>query len=137
MTEVVEAKAKAREKRYPLESVKNGYVKLRRLTHGEANERNDKVLTFVPPDPDDPNSEGTTHISTQRARQHDFALCIVEHNLGTGGVLYDFKRPADVDALDQDIGDEVGNLVQEHNEPIDMKEESDSGNSERSSTPTT
>lgn len=137
MTEVVEAAAKPHEKRYPLKSVKNGYVKLRRLTHGEANERNDKVLTFVPPTPDDPDSEGTTHISTQRARQHDFALCIVDHNLGTKGVLYNFKHPADVDALDQDIGDEVGDLIQEHNAPIDIVKENDSGNSERSSTPTT
>lgn len=118
---IVEAAAKAHEKKYDLESVAGGWVKLRRLTHGEANERNDKVLTFVPPDPSDPEAEGVTRISTQRARQHDFALCVVDHNLGRGGVLYNFEAGVDVDALDQAIGDEVGELIQKHNEPIDME----------------
>lgn len=115
-TKLVEATARPSEQKYPLTSLDGGWVLLRRLTHGEANERLDKVITFVP---GKDGEEDRTLISTTRARHHDFAACVVDHNLGIDGRKADFRKSDDVDALDQAWGDEIHELITKHNDAFD------------------
>ena len=51
---------------------------------------------------------------------HDFAYCIVDHNLGTkDGQPLDFHNPLHVQALDPKVGIEIDRILSELNEPED------------------
>ncbi len=120
---LVEAGAQPRETTKQLETVEGGWIKIRRLTHGESTERLDSILTFQPDQSG--GDEGKTFVSTTRQRQHDFAACILDHNIGIGGTKVNFKDPKQISALDSGIGDEIDGLIQAHNEPLEPGDEED------------
>ena len=125
--ELVEAGFKPREKRYDLESLEGGWIRLRRMDHGHANELTDIRLSFVQEEKAEGGGKAT--ISTKAGRQFSFEHAVVDHNLSSGGKKCDFKNPKDVDALDPVCGDEIANLIEQHQELV---EEADLPNSEAS-----
>lgn len=101
---------------YPLETVPEGFVELRRLSHGEMNELTDVRLAFT----QDEHGEGEAKISTQKGRDFQFANSIVDHNLADStGAKYDFRQSASVADLDPELGDEIAALIDAHQATID------------------
>jgi len=115
--QVVEARHRPNKKVFQLETVVNGFVELRRLNHGESNELSDQRLAFYASQEDD--SQGKASIQTKIGRQYSFKKCIIGHNLGHGGKLFDFSKRRDVDDLDPVIGDEIAGLIEAHNETLE------------------
>ena len=126
MTDLVEAGFKPREKRYDLEMIEGGWVKLRRMSHGSANELTDVRLSF---ESGKGKGQAKARLSTVTGRQFQFEKAVVDHNLGDNGRKYNFSKPEDVDALDPSIGDEIAQLIDDHQ---DLVEDDDIPNSEAS-----
>ena len=127
---VVEAGFKPREKRYDLDTVEDGWVKLRRMSHGSANELTDIRLSFVQDESTGKGKgKGKAKISTVTGRQYQFDKAVVDHNLGHDGKPYDFAKPEDVNDLDPTIGDEIAELIDDHQ---DLVKDDDIPNSEAS-----
>ena len=113
MGDIVSAKFKPKQKKYELESAPGGWVSIRRMNHGEATERFDTIVAFQA----GPTS-GTSvrSLSQWRARLFDFEHCIVDHNLGDAetGLKFDFSKPQDVADLEEEIGDEIQRIINQH-----------------------
>lgn len=114
--QIVEAGHRPSRKIFPLETVKEGYVELRRLSHGESNELSDQRLAFYASEED---GQGKASIQTKVGRHFSFKKCIVDHNLGAGGKRFNFDKRRDVDDLDPVIGDEIAGLIEKHNETLE------------------
>lgn len=132
--ELVNAKARPREETYNLECLPGAWVTIKRFNHGERIDRLGKILVMGMVDPDDPDSSPEARINHRAARLHDFSKAIVDHNLGDGGKKYDFKKPDHVFDIDGTVGDEIDDLIQQHQEVIPDVEVP---KSEKNSTPST
>lgn len=99
----------------------DGYVTLRRMSHGEQLRRQDKSSRMSM------NSrkrgrqakvDDRMFIDTfiENLRHLDFALCIIDHNLEhSDGTRFDFKKKAEFDRLPPKIGEEIGEIIDEFN----------------------
>jgi len=119
MTQYVNATAKLAEKRFPLESVDGGWVKVRRMDHGESTERLDIALTFETNQEtiDSKNPGALTRVATRATRHFEFEACVVDHNLGNpNGDQLDFSDSKQVDSLEPAVGDEIATLIREFND---------------------
>ncbi len=120
MGDLVEASFKPREQDFPLESVKGGWVKLRRLNHGDSNELAGLRVAFtLRGEDEDKEASASARTTIKLSRHYSFSRMIVDHNLAKSGKKYDFKKRRDVDDLDPVIGDEIANLIDEHNETLE------------------
>ncbi len=120
MGDIVEAGFKPREKTYDLDSIKGGWVKLRRMNHGESNELAGLRVAFtIKGENEDEDAAASARTTIKLSRHYSFNTVILDHNLGTNGKLYNFKKRADVDGLDPVIGDEVATLIDNHNESLE------------------
>lgn len=122
---LVDASARPSEKTYYLKSLPNAWILLRRFDHGQMIDRMGKVLVAGMTRDDDGqmNEGGDIHIDHRAQRIHDFAKAIVDHNLGDkDGKKYSFKNPQHVFAIDPTIGDEINDLIGEHQEVLPDKE---------------
>ena len=130
MAELVNAQARPSEELYELTSIPGGWIRVRRFDHGERIDRLGKVLVMGIND----DESGSATINHRAARLHDFKNAIVDHNLSDAkGRKYDFSKPDDVFAIDASIGDEIDDLVGQHQEVIPPEEIPNSeGNSEDS-----
>lgn len=103
--------------RYELKSVPEGYVVIRRLTHGEKAERqalNNKMTMKATRGKRDVDSEIT--IFNAKVDMYNFAHCIVEHNLEDEHErLLDFTNPADVNKIDGKITEEISTYIDREN----------------------
>lgn len=115
MAELVNAKARIIEQTYQLKSLPGGWVKVRRFTHGERKARLDHILSYHSGGEDE---GGMAKISQAIGAQYDFEHAIVDHNLGDGDRKYDFTKKADVWALDPEVGDEITDIINVHQEVI-------------------
>lgn len=114
---LVNAEARSSVERYPLTSIEGGWIKVRRFDHGERIDRLGKILVMGISDDD--KGTGSATINHRAARLHDFEKAIVDHNLGTkDGRKYNFSKTEDVFGLDPTIGDEIDDLIGEHQEAI-------------------
>lgn len=106
----VEVKASRNEKKYNLETVKGGWIVVVKMDHGQSLARLDDILLI------ELREDGSRagRASNVKGRHFDFEHCISDHNLQLAGVPCDFRDPADVDALDEDIGDEIQNWINIH-----------------------
>lgn len=120
MGDIVEAGYQPREQIYDLETIEGGWVKLRRMDHGESNELSGLRVAFqLKGDNEDEDAAASARTTIKLSRHYSFGKVILDHNLGTKGKLYDFKKRRDVDNLDPVIGDEVANLIDKHNETLE------------------
>lgn len=120
MGELVEAGFQPREKTYDLESVEGGWVKLRRMNHGESNELAGLRVAFtIKGENEDEDSAASARTTIKLSRHYSFGKVILDHNLATKGRQYNFSKRADVDGLDPVIGDEVATLIDKHNESLE------------------
>lgn len=119
---LVNAEARPSEKLYELKSLPGAWVLLRRFDHGQMIDRMGKILVAGMPTQDDDgqmNQSGDIHIDHRAQRIHDFSKAIVDHNLGDAkGRKYSFKNPQHVFAIDPTVGDEINDLIGEHQEVI-------------------
>jgi hypothetical protein len=120
---LVEAGFQPREQEFPLDTVEGGWVRLRRMNHGESNELAGLRVAFQirgndGEDEDDPRS-ASARTTIKLSRHYSFARVILDHNLGAKGKQLDFKKRRDVDNLDPVIGDEIANLIDKHNETLE------------------
>lgn len=114
---IVNAEARPSVETYTLDSIEDGWIKVRRFDHGERIDRLGKILVMGISDDD--SGTGSATINHRAARLHDFDKAIVDHNLGTkDGRKYNFKKPEDVYGLDPTIGDEIDDIIGTHQEAI-------------------
>lgn len=122
--------------RYELKSVEGGYIMARPLPYGMVLERRDKGTKMSMEqeiqrgkrnrsrnqnEPEVQKIELET-LSSWTA-QHDFAYCIVDHNLTDAkNVKLDFASPMAIKALDPRIGGEIERILLELNEPEEDEE---------------
>jgi hypothetical protein len=103
--------------RYELKSVPEGYVVIRRLTHGEKSERqmfNNKLTMKATRGRRDVDSEITLY--NAKVDMFNFAHCITEHNLqDADDRLLDFTNPTDVNKIDGKITEEISTYIDKEN----------------------
>lgn len=110
--------------REELKSLPGGFVVIRQMTYGEKIMRSGmsgamKLLK------DNKQSDyvGEMSMETQKITLWDFANLIVEHNLeDIDGRALNFKIEGDVRKLTSKIGEEVGSLIDKHNNFEDIDE---------------
>lgn len=113
--ELVDVGFRPREHIYDLEEMPGAWVELRRLDHGQSNELTDVRLAFVAGEDEE---EGQARLRSKSGRHFQFSRCIVAHNLSVKGQKLDFKKRRDVDRIDPVVGDEIANLIDEHNSAL-------------------
>ena len=110
--------------RYPLKSLPEGFVIIRRLTHGEKAERqmlNNKMTMKATRGKRDVDSE--VAIFNAKVDMYNFTHCIVEHNLqDVDDRLLDFTNPADVNKIDGKVTEEIANYIDKENNFEDDEE---------------
>ena len=115
---LVNAEARSSVETYQLESIEDGWIKVRRFDHGERIDRLGKILVMGISE-DAEEGTGSATINHRAARLHDFEKAIVDHNLGAkDGRKYNFHKSEDVFALDPTIGDEIDDIIGTHQEAI-------------------
>ena len=100
--------------RFDLKSCPDGWVELRRMTHGQRLHRQDIAMSM--------NMEANQRTKTAsmnvtpaqtRVAQFELKTCVVDHNLeDEGGRKLNFGNPADCDQLDGRIGEEIGSYIE-------------------------
>lgn len=121
-TGMVEGKAVRVQERYDVPGFPGAWVELRRWTHGESTRRTDQSMSLVVQQGSD---RPEVVVSTQKSRQFDFRVCIVDHNISFDGKKADFKNPATVDGLDPVLGEAIATLISNHNTVVDDIPKSD------------
>ncbi len=106
----------------PLKTLPEGYVIVRRMTYGEDLARSAKATKLLVgtdsggkgKSKDD--FQGQIDIQTEALALWDFANLVVEHNCedATGRTL-NFKNINDVKILDKNIGQEIGQIIDDFN----------------------
>jgi hypothetical protein len=87
----------------------------------QGSRRNNRRKSINQNEPETQKIELTT-LSAWMAN-HDFAYCIVDHNLATkDGQKLDFHNPLHVQALDPKVGIEIDRILSELNEPEEDEE---------------
>lgn len=121
---LVNAEVKPSEKTYQLKSVDGGWVTIKRFDHGEMVDRLGKILVMgFNKQAMEEADRGEGRMDHRAARIHDFGKAITDHNLGDKeGKKLNFKNPPDVFKLDPSVGDEINELIGEHQDAIPDKE---------------
>ncbi len=120
MGDLVEASFKPREEQFDLESIEGGWVKLRRLNHGDSNELAGLRVAFtLKGEDEDRDASASARTTIKLSRHYSFSRMVVDHNLAKSGKKYNFEKRRDVDDLDPVIGDEIANLIDKHNETLE------------------
>lgn len=128
---LVVATFKPRVKTYELKSIKGGWVTLQRLSYGARLQRlqlASTLRTSIKPGgreatEDIPAEIASALVETTRL---DFKFCVVDHCLANQvGRKLDFAKPSDIEGLDPAVGDEIAQLIDDHNGVLD---EADQGN---------
>lgn len=107
--------------RFELKSCPGGYVVIRRLSYGKKLERQEITMQMrMFQEEARRGGKGTSSMDismmARKVAEFDFKNCVAEHNLeDDGGVTLNFSEPHYVHMLDGNIGDEVGNLINEVN----------------------
>jgi hypothetical protein len=107
----------------PLTSLPEGYVIVRRMNYGEKLLRSNMAAKFLMGGTSKDDVQGELSMQTEEVAYWDFANLVVEHNLeDTDGRVLNFKIKADVKKLDGAIGDEIGRIIDEFQEPEKTEE---------------
>lgn len=117
--------------RFELESLKGGFVVLRRLTYGQKMFRRSllskaRMETGAAGNRADRRAQAKQsftaelELMNEKVTLFEFQNCIVEHNLeyldAAGEIkLLDFHRPEDVKKLDGRVGEEIDELITDYN----------------------
>jgi hypothetical protein len=101
-----------------------GFVELRKLAYGQILERRDMSAKIAIEGLGDTRTRTeaddikvTTEMIQRAVTEFEFKNCIVTHNLeDEHGTLLNFSNPANVHALDPQVGQEVSELIDEMNQ---------------------
>jgi hypothetical protein len=110
--------------REELKSLPEGYVVIRQMTYGEKIMRSGMTGAMkLLKENKQSDYVGELSMETQKITLWDFANLIVEHNLeDVDGRTLNFKVEQDVRKLTSRIGEEVGTLIDKHNNFEDIEE---------------
>lgn len=112
----------------------DGYVKIKRMSHGEKMERrafSSKMMMEA--DQRSKSMRGEIDLFNEQAELYDFAHCIVEHNLtDVDGRPLEFKNPKDVKLLAGQVAEEISSYIDELN---NFEDSDEVGNSSAESAP--
>ncbi len=118
-----------------------GFVELRKLSYGQILERRDMGAKIAIEGLSDRQSRDedlkvTTEMIQKAVTEFEFKHSIVSHNLeDENGTNLNFSRPSDVWALDPQIGQEIGNLIEDMNQWEADLQGKDAQTSKQESTP--
>ncbi len=115
--------------RFPLKSLPEqngeeaGWVELRKLTYGQILERRDMGAKMAIEGVGNRSSSREedmkviTEIIQKKVTEFEFKSCVVDHNLDdAAGKHLNFSDPRNVWALDPQVGQEIGRLIDEQNQ---------------------
>ena len=112
-----------REQTYDLEKWDGVWVTIRRLSHGKSNELSDLRLAFTPGEEEE--DKGQARLQSKSSRHFAFKSAIVDHNMAIGGRKLDMSKRRDVDSIDPIVGDEIAQLIDDHQEKLGDNPNSD------------
>ncbi len=98
-----------------LKSLPEGWVKLRRMSHGEMLHRQDLAMSMQM-QADQRTRKASMDIKQMQTlvSQFEFSVCVVDHNLeDDNSRKLDFRSPVDVSNLDGRVGAEIASLIEE------------------------
>lgn len=100
---------------FALKSCPGGYVKLRRMSHGEMLHRQDIAMTMsMQQDQRSRTAQMDVKQSQTAVGRFEFATCIVGHNLTKDDDSpFNFKNDTDFQLLDGRIGEEIASYIEE------------------------
>lgn len=105
-----------------LSSCPGGYVKLKKMTWGQIQERRQMVMKMTV-NGNRRNNNTSINLASEAATQFSFVNSIVEHNLEKAeGVKLNFADTSDFRMLDSRIGDEIERAIDKLN---DLNSDSD------------
>ena len=107
-----------------LTTLPEGYVVVRRMSYGEELERSQLATKFtMGASAGTKDFAGEMDIQTEKVALWDFAHLIVEHNLtDENETLLNFKNAKDVNRLDNVVGKEIGEIIDNFNAAKDSEE---------------
>jgi hypothetical protein len=115
--------------RLPVKSAPpDGYVVLRRRTYGEKKKRDDMQVRMTVAAAEKQQQNGqlaqpeamSMEINSLLVARYDFRTCVVEHNItDENDRLLDFSNPADLELMDEPVGEEIEKLIRDFNSPPD------------------
>ncbi len=102
--------------RIDLRSLPDGYVVLRRLSHGEYLAPRDLAMEMHMEGKGQKDMHALAKMMNREVTQYEFSKCIVEHNLeDEHGNLLNFGSPSTLDKLDPRVGEEIGKHIDRMN----------------------
>ncbi len=110
--------------RFPLKTLEEGYVVLRKLSYGEYLQRTDKAMKMVMEQSKGTDPKVLIDMAQTTTTMLEFQLCIIEHNLENDeGVLLKLGTPKDFSSLDPKVGQEIAELINDMNQFKDGENE--------------
>lgn len=105
--------------RFDLKSCPEGYVVIRRLSYGKKLERQEITMQMRMYQ-EEARTKGKSSMDismmARKVAEFDFKNCVAEHNLeDDNGVMLNFQQAHYVHMLDGNIGDEIGELINQVN----------------------
>lgn len=105
--------------RHELQTVPGGYVVIRRLSHGEKQERRSFNSKMEMQAENRRNLKAEIDMFNANAENYELARCVVEHNLtymnGEEEAPLNFKDPAHLRMIDGVVIEEIGTLIDKMN----------------------
>lgn len=101
---------------FDLKSLEGAFVDLKALPFGQRLERRDMISQMSMEQTDNKRRNEPTEVNikmfTRKAREYEFAHCVVDHNLeDANGQKLDFRNPMSLDILHPKVGEEIEQLI--------------------------
>jgi hypothetical protein len=126
---MVKATVSVSTEKFDLETLKGGYVELRRMTYGQKLKRMEMATQSTVRERQNGNrqqrrrarnadvdAEMDIKMLTRVVAEFEFRHCIVDHNLeDDSGNKLNFQVPQTLDVLDPRVGDEINTLIADMN----------------------
>lgn len=98
--------------RFPLKTLDEAYVELRRMPYGDWLHRQEIAFGMQMQGDTKANASMNMMINNLDVARFEFSRCIVDHNLeDVDGNKLDFRNAASLQILDARIGNEIGDLI--------------------------
>jgi hypothetical protein len=107
--------------RFDLKSCPDGFVELRKLTYGEFTERQGIAMKMQAETSASGrqvrDTSATMVLAAAKVAEYELSHTVVDHNLeDENGNKLDFKKPSDVRRLDPQVGNEIGEYIDQMNQ---------------------
>ena len=126
------ATVNASAERYELKSCPGGFIEIKRMSYGQWLKRQEMAVKMqVQQQRKGGNQSMDVSMEALKIALFEYKHCVVDHNLeDEGGQKLNLNSPDGVEQLDPQIGNEIGDIIEEIHAPV-----KDSGNSNSGSEP--